>query len=217
MLKYGYKSNLFFMHIQWLGQTCVKLQTKNLDEDVVILIDAYRPAKGDFPRSFSPQIAVFSHGQKETVTLSQNPFVVDTLGEFEMKNVIVYSVPGGKDNLAFKINSENLSVVHLGKITEKIDNGYLEKISSPDILLIPVGGGKEYLDAETAASLVTALEPRIVIPIGYKCDTDPGADPVADFIKEMGLKPTLTDKKVILKKKDLPQEEMQLMILEKNY
>ena len=46
---------------------------------------------------------------------------------------------------------------------------------------------------------------------------DPKAKPVSDFIKELGLKPEVTDKKIIIKAKDLPQEETKLYILEKNY
>jgi len=204
------------MHLQWLGQTCVKLQTKNLDEDVVILIDPYRPAKGEFPRYFSPQIGLLSHGTDDAVTLSQNPFVLDTLGECETKGVMVYSLPGGENNLIFKINAEGMNVVHLGKMKKKIENGDLEKIGSVDILFIPVGDG-DYLNPEDAANLVTALEPRIVIPIAHQCDTDSKALPVSAFIKELGLKPEATDKKIIIKQKDLPQEETKLFVLEKNY
>jgi hypothetical protein len=52
--------------------------------------------------------------------------------------------------------------------------------------------------------------------MGYASDSDPEVKPVEDFIKASGLKATVTDKKVILKAKDLPQEETQLMVLEKN-
>lgn len=206
------------MHISWLGQTCVKLQTKNLDEDVVILIDGYKPQKGDFPRSFTPQIALYSHGTKDTATLSQNPFILDTIGECEVKNAGVYSFPSdGENNLIFKIAAEGLLVVHLGKITKKIDDSFLEKIGDPDVLILPVGGKGEYLTPEDAAAVVNAIGPRIVIPVGFQCDTEPGVLPVSDFIKELGLKPEATDKKLIIKKKDLPAEETKLMILEKNY
>ncbi|MFA7653754.1 MAG: MBL fold metallo-hydrolase [Candidatus Magasanikbacteria bacterium] len=204
------------MHFQWLGQTCVKLQTKNLDEDITILIDPYRPSKGDFPRSFSPHIGLFSHGTENAVTLSQDPFALDTLGECETKGVMVYSLTGGEENLMFKINAEGMNVLHLGKMKKPIENGDLEKIGSVDILLIPVGGG-DYLSPEDAANLVTALEPRIVIPIASECDTDPKALSVNAFIKELGLKPETTDKKIIIKQKDLPQEDTKLFILEKNY
>ncbi|HLD61042.1 MAG TPA: MBL fold metallo-hydrolase [Patescibacteria group bacterium] len=204
------------MHLSWLGQTCVKLQTKNMDEDVTILIDAYKPAKGDFPRSFSPTVALFSHGQENAATLSQNPFVLDTLGECEIKNVMITAWPTNAENIVYKINAEGLALVHLGRMHKKAELSELEKIGNIDILFIPVGNGSAYLSAEDAADLTTALEPRIVIPIAYQCDTDPAAKPVSEFTKELGLKPEVTDKKIIIKKKDLPQEETKLFILEKS-
>jgi len=205
------------MHINWLGQTCVKLQSKNLkDEDVVILIDAYKPDKGDFPRSFSPNIALFSNGQDKAATLSQNPLVADTLGEYEAKDIMVYALPGPDGKLIFKIIAEGLTVIHLGRLNKKLTQDMLNQLGNPDILLIPAGGGN-YLSAEIAAETVTALEPRIVIPIALQCDTDPKTGTVNDFIKQIGLKPEATEKKIIVKKKDLPQEETKLMILGKNY
>ena len=209
------------MHINWLGQTCVKLQTKNLkDEDVVILIDAYKPEAGEFPRSFSPQIGLFSAGTEGAVTLSQDPFVVDTLGEVELKDAMIYAVPGPIDTseIVFKIIAESLTIAHLGRLNKKLNTETIAKLGNPDILFIPVGGDKNNtLTAEDAAAIVTALEPRIIIPIAYQCDTDPKAAPISDFIKTLGLKPEATDKKFIIKKKDLPQEETKLYIFEKNY
>lgn len=203
------------MHISWHGQTCVRLQTKNLDEDVTIIIDGYKPDTGEFPRSFTPQIALYTHGQTNAATLSQNPFVLDTPGECETKNVITYAVGNSDGNLIFKVNAENISLVHVGKLTKKIDEALIDKLGTVDILMLPVGGEKEYLDIEDAADVVTAIEPRIVIPIGYQCDTEPKALPLSNFIKVLGLKPELTDKKIIIKKKDLPAAETKLMILEK--
>lgn len=204
------------MHISWLGQTCVRLQTKNLDEDITVIIDGYKPATGDFPRSFSPQIALYSHTEEDATTLSQNPFVISSSGECEVKGVMCYSYPCS-DGQVFKINSENLNLIHLGKITKKLDEAMLEKLGTPDILFVPIGGGKDYLSAQDAADMVTAMEPRIVIPMAYQCDSDPKAGSLTDFIKVLGLKPDLTDKKIIIKKKDLPAEETKLMVLEKNY
>jgi L-ascorbate metabolism protein UlaG (beta-lactamase superfamily) len=203
------------MHISWLGQTCVKLQTKNMDKDVLLLIDAYKPEQGDFPRSFSPDIALFSGGGNNVATLSQDPFVINTFGEFEIKNVIIYSLPGGENNLVFKFGAENMTIVHLGKLTKNLENGNLEKILNPDILFVPIGGEPNYLDNKTILSLITSLEPRVIIPIGYKCDTEPNAKAISAFVSEIGLKPETTGKKIIIKAKDLPQEETKLIILEK--
>lgn len=204
------------MHISWLGQTCVKLQTKYLDQDVTVLLDAYKPAHGEFPRSFTPTIAMFSNGMEGAATLSQDPLVINTLGEFEMNEVMVTAWEGDGANIIYKINAEGLSIVHLGKMLKKVDPANLEKIGHIDILLIPAGNGASYLPLEDAVDLVTALEPRIVIPIAYQCDTEKTAKPVSDFVKELGIKPEVTDKKLIIKKKDLPQEETKLYILEKN-
>ncbi|HSR89423.1 MAG TPA: MBL fold metallo-hydrolase [Candidatus Udaeobacter sp.] len=203
------------MHISWLGQTCIKLQTKNLDKDVTIILDGYKPKTGEFPRSFSPDIALFSAGQENAATLSQDPFVLDSLGEVEVKNVMIYAMPNSEGSVIYKLNGESLNLVFLGRLKKPLENSEMEKILTPDILFIPVGGGPNYLSAKDAAALATELEPRVIIPMAYKCDTDPDAAPIAAFIKEMGLKPETGEKKVIIKKKDLPQEETKLIVLEK--
>ena len=203
------------MHISWLGQTCVKLQTKNLDQDVTILIDAYKPKTGEFPRSFSPDVVLFSDGTDNAATLSQDPFMVNSLGEVEVKNIMIYDIPGPEGSVIYKLNGEGLTLVHLGRLKKTLDNAEMEKILSPDILFIPVGGGSNYLNAKEAAALATALEPRVIIPMAYHCDTDPDAAPITVFIKELGIKPEATEKKVVIKKKDLPQEKTKLIVLEK--
>lgn len=202
------------MHISWLGQTCVKLQTKNLDQDVTILIDAYKSKKGEFPRSFSPDVALYSAGEANAATLSQNPFIMNSLGECEVKGVMIYAAPSADGSTIYKLNGEGMTLVHLGKLKKPLESDEMEKIIGADILFIPVGGGN-YLDTKAAAALATALEPRIIIPMAYHCDTDPDAQPVTAFIKELGIKPEATEKKVIIKKKDLPQEETKLIVLEK--
>ena len=204
------------MHISWLGQTCVRLQTKNLDEDITVIIDGYKPKTGDFPRSFTPQIALYSHGEDDTTTVSQDPFIISTSGECEVKGVMCYGYPC-KDGQIFKINSENLNLIHLGKITKKLEPEILEKLGTPDILFIPIGGGPNYLSITDAVDVITSIGPRIVIPIAYQCDNDPKASTLSDFIKVYGVKPDVTDKKIIIKKKDLPAEDTKLMVLEKNY
>ncbi|HRY36615.1 MAG TPA: MBL fold metallo-hydrolase [Candidatus Magasanikbacteria bacterium] len=206
------------MHINWLGQTCVKLQTKNLkDEDIVILINPYKPDSGDFPRNFSPDVALYSHSSKDSVTVSDSAFMVETLGEYEIKDNMIYAIAANEKEMIFKISAEGMNIVHLGSIKEKISEHIIEKLGTPDILFVPVGDAGKTLDPKAAREVVSMLEPRVVIPIAYQCDTDPKALPIENFIKESGLKSETTEKKIILKKKDLPQEETKMFILEKNY
>ena len=205
------------MHISWLGDTCVKLQTKNQEEDVSILIDPYKPEKGDFPKNLSSNIALFTNGSKNSITLMQDPFTLDTLGECEVKGVMIYALQHNDGEIVFKIQSEGLTLVHLGKTKSKLETALIEKLGKIDVLLIPVGGKDTYFSGETAVLVVNEFEPRIIIPMGYQSDITPDLEPVSNFIKELGLKPEIEDKKIIIKKKDLPTEEAQLMILEKNY
>lgn len=205
------------MHISWLGQTCVKLQTKHNDEDVIILIDPYRPTKGDFPRNLSASVALFSRGENDAITITGNPFLITTLGEFEIKDVMAYAYSHSDGSIIFKINCEGISLLHLGQTKTQIDTALLDKIGNVDILLLPVGDDKRYFDPEDATKVITEMEPRVIIPIAHQCDTDPSAGAVSDFIKELGIKPEITDKKIIIKKKDLPQEDRKLYVLEKNY
>ena len=203
------------MHISWLGQTCVKIQTKNDEQDAVIVINPYKPSTGNFPRSFTPDIALFSTSSKGSVTLSQDPLVIETTGEFELNNIVIYSIPHEKNNNIFKFSSEDMTVVHLGMIKTKISPDVMEKIMSPDILFVPVGNNKKYLDTQEIAAIVHEIEPRIIIPIGHKCDTEPDVNTVSKFISEIGLKPENENGKVIIKKRDLPQEETQLIVINK--
>lgn len=204
------------MHLSWLGQTAVKIQTKNADEEVVILIDPYKPATGDFPRSLSAHLALFSRGSDGSITLTQDPFILETLGELERNGVMLSGFAGPDGTVIFKITAENISVVHIGAIKQTLDAELIDKLGKIDVLLIPAGGTPNYLDTEAAAKLVNVLEPRLIIPIATATDSDPAAKPLEPFIKELGLKPDATEKKFVLKAKDLPQEDTKLWVLEKN-
>lgn len=203
------------MHIEWLGQTCVKIQTKNAGKDALILINGYKPKSGNFPRSFTPQISLYSSGINNITTLSQNPFIINTLGEFELENIVIYSIPNEENNKIFKIATEGIIIVHLGNLSKKIPEEYLEKIIGTDILFLPVGN-KKYLPIKEAIELINMIEPRIIIPTGYKCDTENDVENISKFISEIGLKPEEGGNKIIIKQKDLPQEETKLIILNKD-
>ncbi len=203
------------MHISWLGNTAFKIQAKPLDKDVVIVIDPYRPNKGNFPRSLAPDIGLFTHGEKDSITLSGNPFIFSTPGECETKGILITTVIGHEPNqIMLRLDAEGISVGHLGITNKPLTNKQLEVLSEVDVLLVPVGNNESY-DAEAAMKIINIVEPRVVIPMAFKCDSDPQAKPVDAFLKEMGVSNGHAEKKVILKKKDLPQNETQVIILAK--
>lgn len=205
------------MHISWLGSTAFRLQTKSGDSDITIVIDAYRPAAGNFPRSLTPQIALFTRGTDGAINLSGNPFLLATAGEIDSKGVLVTAVQGNAVNQTLlRLDLENMSVGHLGLIAEPLANGQLEALSGVDILCIPIGGkAVGAYDAETAVKIVNTIEPRVVIPMAYRSENDPKADELTPFLKAMGAGAVKPEPKVILKQKDLPIEETRVIVLEK--
>jgi L-ascorbate metabolism protein UlaG (beta-lactamase superfamily) len=203
------------MHLTWLGSTAVKIQTKPFDKDVTVVIDPYKPAKGSFPRSLAPDIALLTRGEKNAITLSGNPFVLATPGECETKGVLMTATEGHEPNTTMvRVDAEQISVGHLGHTNKPLTDKQLDVLSGVDILFISVGGGETY-SAEQAVKMVNTIEPRIVIPIAFKSPNDPKAADVSAFLKEIGAKDAAPEKKFIIKKKDLPQEETIIIVLTK--
>lgn len=204
------------MHISWLGNTAVKIQAKPLSEEVTVVIDPYKSKVGVMPRSLTPDVAVYTRTEDESITLSGTPFVLATPGEADIKGVLITAVEGHDENSSMvRIDAEQISVGHLGLTNKPLTAHQEEVLSGVDVLCIPVGHPQGY-DVEAAVKIVNGLEPRIVIPIAFKSDVDPSAATPDAFIKELGMAGKVSpEKKVILKKKDLPQEETQLVLLVK--
>ena len=203
------------MHISWLGNTSIKLQVKPFDKDIVVVIDPYKQETGTFPRSLAPDIALYTRGEKNSITLSGQPFILKYPGEIENKGVLVTSVQGHeKGETMVRVDAEQISVGHLGFAKKPLTDEQLKVLSGVDVLIVPVGNGDGY-DAEMAVKAVNTVEPRIVIPMAFKSDNDPKAKAVDDFLKEIGSGTINPEKKAIVKKKDLPQEETQVIVLSK--
>ncbi len=203
------------MHISWLGNTAVKIQEKIAGKDISIIINPYKPEVGAFPRSLTADIALYTHGPKNSVTISGTPFVLDHAGECETHGILITAPPAApKGQTILRIDVDHIAVAHLGMLSEQLTDEQLEMLGNIDILLVPTGGAGCYTP-DQAKRAIQLIEPSIVIPMAYKCDTDPTAMPVEDFIKVIGTVPEEYDKKVIIKKKDINAEEMRVFVVSK--
>jgi len=203
------------MHISWLGTTAVKIQTKPNDTDITVVIDPYKPTTGTFPRNLAPVVGVYTRGEEGSITLSGNPFFLATPGECETHGVLMTAIYADEgDHLMVRLDSEGISMAHLGLSSKQPTTDQLDVIGGVDVLFLPVGH-PEAFSPEDAVKAVNAIEARIVIPIAFKSDTDPKAQPVDAFLKEIGAAAQTPEKKIILKKKDLPQDETKVIVLSK--
>lgn len=212
------------MYITWLGQACFKLQDKIGPEGVLLVTDPYGDQIGLKMPHFEADIVTVSHGHfdhNNTGAIRGHPFIINTAGEYEIKDVFIEGVEAWHDeksghergqDIIYRIEMEDISITHLGDLGHVLDSKQLEKLEGTDILLIPVGG-KYTINAAKAVEVISQIEPRIVIPMHYKV---PGLkveiDGVEKFIKELGLKPR-QEEKLKIAKKDLPQEDMELVVL----
>ena len=210
------------MVITWYGQSCFRLQSG----DIVGVIDPFSKEIGLTPPRFKADFLVITHEHPDhnnAESIPENPFKVMGPGEYETKGVYIQGVETyhdkqeGKErglNTVYLIEMEGIRICHLGDFgEEKMRDEILEKIGDVDILLIPVGG-KYTIDAEEAAKVVNQIDPRIVIPMHYKI---PGLkasiEPIDQFLKEMGIKKVEAEEKLVIKKKDLPEEGLKVIIL----
>ena len=114
----------------------------------------------------------------------------------------------------FRLDLEGVSLGHLGLCGAPLSSEQLEAFVGVDILCIPVGGEPGFT-AEKASACIQKIEPRVVIPMAHLSENDPNATPVESFIKEVGVLPQEAEKKLSIKKKDLPQEDMRVVVLKK--
>lgn len=207
------------MIIQWLGQSAFKIQGK----DVLIAIDPHDKTGLKMPK-FQADLLLISrdtdaHNNLEAV--KGDPFIIDGAGEYEVKNVFVYGLRGvNKEGVAsnnmtlYLVEFEGIKIAHLSDLNQDtLTERQMEYLEGVDILLLPVGG-LDTIDSTGAVKIISQIQPRIVIPMHYKL---PGLkdklDGVDKFLKEFGVvNPEKMDKLKIVKK-DLPQEDTKVIIL----
>jgi L-ascorbate metabolism protein UlaG (beta-lactamase superfamily) len=142
--------------------------------------------------------------------------VLDAPGEYEVGGVLINGVAmKGTDaarNVAFIVELDGIKVGHLGVPAAPLSGAQLDDLKGVDILLLPVGGHGS-LGGASAADVMTTVDARITIPIGFKTDVETGDfDPLDRFLKETGAKPE-PQARIQVTKSGLPAE-LTMMVLQ---
>jgi len=195
------------MIINYLGLSAFRLQINGTS----ILLDP--PAEDGGLKLPRMQNDIVVYSQTGAGDRKDKSFVIDSAGEYEVKEIFIYGLEAEDGRLIYLIEAENMRLAHLAGLSQtKLTPEQLERLEGADVLFIPVGGGNS-LTAKQAAELVSQLEPRLVIPMNYKI---PGVklklDSADDFKKEIGGK-FETINKLKLIRKDLPEEETSFVII----
>lgn len=209
------------MIITWYGHSCFRLESK----DISLLIDPFSQEIGLRPPKIKDNIVLVTHQHYDHNNIEGMPeesFLIKGPGEYEVKGVFIRGIQSFHDkaqgqerglNTIYIIKMEDMVLAHLGDFGEgRLSEEQVEKIGDIDILMIPVGGVYT-INYKEAAETINQIEPKIVVPMHYniqglKVDID-GPE---KFLKEISLTPEKAEKSWKIQKKNLPAEEMKLVM-----
>jgi len=217
------------MNITWHGQSLFQIIASPQKGSLVkMVIDPYDKELGLRMPKLEADIVLATHDHHDHNNIkdvSGSPFVIESPGEYDVKNVFVQGITSyhdenqGKDrgrNTIYAIETENIRICHLGDLGQKeLTEDQVEAIGNVDILMMPVGGTYT-ISGQQAIKIMSQLEPSITIPMHYAL---PGLKlklaPVNDFLKALGVKSVEPVKKLSVKKKDINPEEAKIVVMEK--
>lgn len=179
------------------------------------------------PKALEAEIVTVSRGAKEANHVSSvgaDPFIIRTPGEYEVHEIFVFGIPaplansqkGGSDHVIFRYEMEHMRLAHLGALDRKLTDAELASLENIDVLFVPVGGGSVLAPAK-AIEVIEQVEPRVVVPMYYEL---PGLKEelggVEAFCQALGLSTCEPISKLKLTRKDLPEDEMRVIVLSKS-
>ena len=133
-----------------------------------------------------------------SVDNSEARIIIDSPGEYEVGDFTIRGVAAlrhidtpedEKRSTIYRVECSGVAVGVVGNIAPGLTDDQLEALGMIDVLILPVGGGGYTLDATSAASLVRAIDPKVVIPVHYKdsaLNYEVPQDDAEVFIKELG-------------------------------
>ncbi len=214
------------MQIFWHGLTSVRIESQHGDQTAMLVTDPFETETAGikFPRSLSPTLVALSHQRKERFPLNvfeTKPFVIADPGEFEVNGVFAYAIPltdathPWPHTLLYRFEIEGMSVGFLGGADRALTDDELGKLENIDILLLPIGGD-DRLSAKQAIETISAIEPRVVVPLYHHVEGLKKVLGTADaFCKELGVCQRQDTNRLKIARKDLPSEDLLVAVLEK--
>jgi L-ascorbate metabolism protein UlaG (beta-lactamase superfamily) len=213
------------MEITFVGHSCFKIKGKTQ----TLVIDPYDPKIGFKLPKLEADIVLSTHDHFDhanTTAVTGFKMAITGPGEYEIGGVLISGLPTFHDdkngdkqggNTIYLIDMDGVSLLHLGDLGHELPDSALENIGKVDVLMIPVGGNYT-IDAETAAKVISSIEPGFVIPMHYKTSDLSGIDgleSVDKFLDEMGVENNVKklDRLKISSKGDIP-EETEIVVLD---
>jgi L-ascorbate metabolism protein UlaG (beta-lactamase superfamily) len=192
------------MRIRWYGQSSFLI-----DGEKSVFIDPFGDTKVfadrgltfDYPpiEGVEADLLLVTHEHVDhnaVDVIGGSPQILrSTSGTFESPVGEVVAVAAEHDDVAgtkrgpntiFRFALDGLRICHFGDFGQaELRAGQREAIGEVDVLFLPVGGGPT-VGGESAAAIVRALRPRLVVPMHYRTDAVNFLDPPDAFLDALG-------------------------------
>ena len=192
------------MRIRWFGQSTFLISGERLvfidpfgDMDVL----AGRGLRFDYPpiEGVEADLLLVTHEHVDhnaVEVIGGSPVILrSTAGTFESPVGEVIAVASEHDEVAgtergpntiFRFTLDGLRLSHFGDFGQaELRPEQRRAIGDLDVLLLPVGAGPT-VGGESAAAIVRALRPRLVIPMHYRTEAVNFLDPPDEFLAALG-------------------------------
>ena len=213
------------MQMIWHGFSCVELLFTATRGEVRVVVNPFNPSLANKTlKDMEADIVLQTHNASEASgmqAISGNPFLIQGPGEYEVREIFFFGLEAFRTHTPglhtiYRIEAEGIRVAHLGGLDRLLTDQEFEFLQNIDVVIIPVGG-KSVLSAAVARELIERLEPRVVIPVSHAVSGfgDDRYVPVETFLSEMGGARTEMVNKFKAQRKDLPEDELVINVLER--
>jgi L-ascorbate metabolism protein UlaG (beta-lactamase superfamily) len=198
------------MNITWHGQYTTKIITQG----TTLVLDPHDKIKGRQAFRGRADIVALSNPESKEMShldgIQGEPMIIDTPGEYSVSGMTLHATSwhgsDGTERSLQRWHIEHMIVLHLGALDRKLSDAELQQLEQTDIdiLLLPVSNNGK-LSTKDALSMLTVIEPRVVIPINFES--------AKEFAGQMGISATQAQPKFTINRSKLPDDGMESIIL----
>jgi len=135
-------------------------------------------------------------------------FWIDHAGEYEVSGVQTRGLQSASNDVEktiYRIDFENIRILILGFLEKPPKDELQEYLTNIDVILAPIGNGKELIKPAELAKFIRQLEPALII-------LSPAKN-LKSFLKEFSKEKCKEEEKIVLRESDLREGEMDIRCL----
>jgi hypothetical protein len=194
------------LEINWLGESALLLKGR----EVKVLVDpGYR---GEGAPAGGSDIVVGAGAGENRLRPEQGPQIVARAGEYELRGVSVRGVAIGGGTV-FVTEVDEVAVCDFGELAGDLDAEVVDSLGTIDVLAVSLQYGSAPR-AREVASLVSQLQPAVLVPVGYRAASEGSLGELAPFAQEMGLGQVVPLPKLSLSGSPGVSDETRVVVLE---